>query len=61
MNRAIQINASHLREKYAISYWDSLLVAAGLEVQATTLFSEDMQNGLVVNEQLTIVNPFASA
>lgn len=28
--------------------WDSLLVAAGLEIKAETLFSEDMHNGLIV-------------
>ena len=60
MNHAIQIKASHLREQYSFSYWDSLLVAAGLEIKATTLFSEDMHNGLVVDGQLTIINPFIS-
>lgn len=61
MNHAIQIIASHLREQYTISYWDSLLVAAGLEIKAGTLFSEDMHNGLVIEGQLMIVNPFLSA
>ena len=59
MNRAIQIKASYLREQHSVSYWDSLLVAAGLEVKATTLFSEDMHNGLMVDGQLRIVNPFS--
>lgn len=60
MNQSIQVRASHLREKYAISYWDSLLASAGLETQAELLLSEDMQDGLVINEQLTIVNPFVA-
>lgn len=60
MNHAIQIRASHLRENYSFSYWDSLLVSAALEVNAETLFSEDMHGGLVVENQLTILNPFAS-
>ena len=50
--------ASEIREKYNISYYDSLIVSAGLKVNATILYSEDMHNGLVVNEQLRIVNPF---
>lgn len=60
MSQAIQVRASHLREKYAISYWDSLLASAGLETQAEILLSEDMQDGLIIDEQLTIVNPFVA-
>lgn len=60
MNHAIQLRASHLRENYSFSYWDSLLVSAALEVNAETLFSEDMQGELIVENQLTILNPFAS-
>jgi predicted nucleic acid-binding protein len=45
--------------KYSLSYWDSVIVASALETGAATLFSEDMQNGLLVNGELRIVNPFA--
>lgn len=59
-SQSTQLNASHLREKYSFAYWDSLLVAAALEAQATRFYSEDMQNGLVVDGRLTILNPFAT-
>ena len=52
------IVASEVREKYNISYYDSLIVSAGLKVNATVLYSEDMHNGLVINGCLTIINPF---
>ena len=52
------IVASRVREKYKISYYDSLIVSAGLKANATILYSEDMHNGLVVNGCLTIINPF---
>ena len=51
-------NASHLRERYSFSYWDSGIVAAALEAQVTVLYSEDMHAGLVVNDKLRIINPF---
>ena len=41
--------ASRLRESLALSYWDSLIVAAALQVECSTLFSEDMQHGQVIN------------
>lgn len=50
--------ASLLREKYALSFWDSLIVSTALSSGVSTLYSEDMQNGLVINQQLTITNPF---
>ena len=56
----MQLNASQLRENYSLSHWDSLIVSVALHSGATQLYSEDMQDGLVLDEQLTIVNPFAS-
>jgi predicted nucleic acid-binding protein len=57
ITEAIQLNASHLRENYSLSHWDSLIVATALHVGASQLYSEDMQDGLVIDKQLTIVNP----
>lgn len=59
LNRSIFEAASQLREQYSLSYWDSNIVAAALEAQVKVLYSEDMHNGLVVNKQLQIVNPFS--
>ena len=50
--------AFDVRQKYNISYWDSLVVASALESDCTLLYSEDMQNGLVLEQKLEIVNPF---
>ena len=52
------LEASRLRERHSLSYWDSLIVAAALQGNAATLFSEDMQDGLVVDGTLTLSNPF---
>ena len=51
-------NASLLRESYRFSYWDSLIVATALRSNSEILYSEDMQDGLVVRDQLLIRNPF---
>jgi predicted nucleic acid-binding protein len=58
VSKTIMLQASKLRTKYSFSYFDSLIVSAALEARATTLYSEDMHHGLVVENQLTIVNPF---
>lgn len=49
--------ASRLRETSSFSFWDSLIVAAALDAGCSTLYSEDMQHGQVVDGRLTIVNP----
>jgi len=46
------------RQRYAISFWDSLIIAAALEAECNILYSEDMQHGHVFEQQLKIVNPF---
>ncbi len=52
------IYASQLREKYALSYWDSFIVVAAIGSKTSTLYSEDMQDRLRIENQVTIVNPF---
>jgi len=54
----IFIKASELREKYNFSYYDSLIVSSVLLSHCIILYSEDMHDGLVVENHLTIINPF---
>jgi predicted nucleic acid-binding protein len=42
-------------------FYDALIIAAALEAGCTTLFSEDLQDGQVINGGLTIRNPFEPA
>jgi len=49
--------ASHLRARYLISFWDSLIVVAALAAGCDTLISEDMQNGQRYG-RLTVRNIF---
>jgi predicted nucleic acid-binding protein len=58
LEMAIVTRASDLRLQYHLSFWDSLIVASALSVNAEVLYSEDMQDGLVVEQRLRIVNPF---
>ena len=51
------INASDLRLRYGFSFWDGLIVASAIGADATILYSEDMQDGLLVEQQLRIINP----
>jgi len=45
-----------LCNKYSISYYDALMVAAALEANCKYLISEDMQDGLVIENKLQILN-----
>jgi predicted nucleic acid-binding protein len=44
--------------RYGLSVYDSLMIAVALSGGATTLYSEDMQPGFVIDDRLTITNPF---
>jgi predicted nucleic acid-binding protein len=50
-------NAMELRNTLALSYWDSLVVAAAPEAGCNTLISEDMQHQQQI-DGLRIINPF---
>jgi predicted nucleic acid-binding protein len=45
-------------ERYRFSLYDSMLVAAALISGADVLYSEDLQDGQVIDNQLRITNPF---
>ncbi|MFN6484429.1 MULTISPECIES: PIN domain-containing protein [unclassified Nostoc] len=57
-NLTIFESASDIRSQYNFSFWDSLIICCALSARANILYSEDMQDGLVVAGQLEIVNPF---
>jgi predicted nucleic acid-binding protein len=50
--------AIHIKKKTLFSFWDSLIIASALENDCAVLFSEDMQDGQLIEKSLTIVNPF---
>lgn len=47
-----------LSERYGFSIYDSMIVAAAIEAGCDTLWSEDMQHGMLLAEGLRIVSPF---
>ena len=49
-----------LAERYGFPIYDAMIVASALLAKCATLYSEDMQDGQVIDGQLTIRNPFAA-
>jgi predicted nucleic acid-binding protein len=47
-----------IAERYGYGIYDALIAAAALEAGCRTLYSEDLQDGQIVNRQLMIRNPF---
>ena len=52
--------ALRLARQYGFHIYDALIVAAALEANCTTLYSEDLQSGQVIDGRLTIHNPFSA-
>ena len=50
--------SNHIRKRYKCSFWDSLIIASALEAGCSILYTEDMQNGQIIEGKLKIVNPF---
>lgn len=53
-----QIKALHIKDKYNLQFYDSLIIATALENRCTILYSEDMHHNFFVENRLKIVNPF---
>ena len=59
VNKPITIeNACKIADKYNYSFYDSLIITAALACNCSILYTEDMQNGQIIENCLTIVNPF---
>jgi len=50
-----------LAERYNLSIYDAMIAASALDADCDTLWSEDMQHGMVIESRLRIVNPFRAA
>lgn len=47
-----------LAERHGLSTYDAMIASAALLAGCDTLFSEDMQHGLLLDRQLRVCNPF---
>ena len=54
----VHATAMRLAATAGIGVYDSLIVAAALQAGCATLWSEDMQDGRLIDDRLTIRNPF---
>ena len=54
----IVIKALNLQKQYQFNYYDCIMLASALGHNCTYIFSEDMQHGQIIENTLTIINPF---
>ena len=47
-----------IAERYGLSIYDAMIAASALQADCDTLWSEDMHDGLVIENRLRISNPF---
>ncbi|MQT50127.1 PIN domain-containing protein [Pseudomonas helleri] len=51
--------ARHVAQRHQLSFYDACIVAAAATADCQTLYSEDMNHGQILEDSLTIRNPFA--
>jgi predicted nucleic acid-binding protein len=57
VDREIMLRAREVEQRYRLSWWDSLIVAAAQLQNCALLLSEDLQDGAAYGE-VTVRNPF---
>lgn len=58
VEEAATVEALRLADNYRLSFYDALMLAVALAGGARTIYSEDMHDGLVIDDVLQVVNPF---
>lgn len=58
INSDILLKAKELIIRYDFQMFDSIIVASALEANCNILYSEDLQHNQLIENKLTIVNPF---
>jgi predicted nucleic acid-binding protein len=58
VTKRLIFSAVKIHSKCKFSFFDSLIVAAALEENCDILYSEDMQDGQIIENTLKIVNSF---
>lgn len=53
------LQACQIADRYGFSFYDSLIITAAIESNCTVLYSEDLQDGQVIDGKLRVKNPFA--
>jgi len=49
-----------LAERHNLSIYDAMIAASALDADCDTLWSEDMQHGMVLDGKLRVINPFCA-
>ena len=52
------VSAIKIREKYSLSYYDSLMVQTAINSDCSILYSEDLSHNQLFENKLKVINPF---
>lgn len=58
ISEQILLKSFEVSIKYQLSSWDSIIIATALLHNCSIVYSEDMQDGLIIEDTLIIKNPF---
>jgi predicted nucleic acid-binding protein len=59
LDKPVFLLASDLRVQLSVSYWDSLILASAINANIPIIYSEDLQHGQRILDQLLILNPLS--
>lgn len=54
----IHDRARHIAQRHQLSFYDACIVSAAVTAGCQTLYSEDMSHGQILEDSLTLRNPF---
>ena len=58
IDSTLVIRALGIKERWQLSYWDSLIMAAAERAECSIIYSEDMSDGQIY-DTLKVLNPYS--
>lgn len=58
LTEQIHVDGMRIAERYQLSVYDGFILAAAVACDCGVLYSQDLHHGLVVDERITVFNPF---
>ncbi len=52
------LNATLIMSRYDFQFFDAIVIASAIDSGCTILYSEDLSSGQLIEDRLTVINPF---
>ncbi|GHV36906.1 hypothetical protein AGMMS49546_03230 [Spirochaetia bacterium] len=57
LTKELTLETFRIHNRYQFSYWDSNIISAALKGACDVFYTEDLQDGQIIDDRLKVINP----